>query len=147
MNENLRKLIKRHEGLSLIPYRCPSGHLTIGWGWNYDANPLPQTIADHLKERGSITPAMADELLDLAIKRSIKECERLYPKFADFSESRRNALIDMTYNMGSMAGFRTTNRMINDGHWTEAANNLMLSKWYKQVKNRAKEDIALLRRG
>jgi len=28
----LKKRLKRHEGLSLAPYRDPEGHWTIGWG-------------------------------------------------------------------------------------------------------------------
>ena len=149
MNEALRKLIKRHEGLSLIPYRCPSGFLTIGYGWNFDANPLPQAIADHLKERGSITPAMADELLDLAIERSIEDCRHLYPKFDTFSENRRNALTDMAFNMGygTLSKFRISNRFVNDEMWQEAADNFALSKWAKQVKGRSKEVLKMLRDG
>lgn len=149
MNDALRKLIKRHEGLSLIPYRCPSGALTIGWGWNFDSNPLPPDIDTHFKARGSITKAMAEGLLDLAIECSINDCRHLYPKFDTFSENRRNALTDMAYNMGlnTLSKFRISNRFVNDGMWQEAADNFALSKWAKQVKNRAKECIEMLRKG
>jgi len=149
MNENLRKLIKRHEGLSLIPYKCPAGFNSIGWGWNFDANPLPPDIDAHLKEHGSITKAMAEELLDLAIQFSIEDCRHLYPKFDTFSENRRNALTDMAYNMGlyTLSAFRISNKFVNDEMWQEAADNFALSKWAKQVKGRSREVLDLLRNG
>jgi GH24 family phage-related lysozyme (muramidase) len=89
MNDALRKLIKRHEGLSLIPYKCPAGFKSIGWGWNFAVNPLPPDINAHLQAHGSITKAMAEELLDVAVSRSINDCRRLYPKYDTFSENRR----------------------------------------------------------
>lgn len=149
MNENLRKLIKRHEGLSLIPYRCPSGFLTIGYGWNFDANPLPEDIAIYLSEHGSISADHAERLLSLAIQRSVEDCRHLYPKFDTFTENRRNALIDMVYNMGlyTLSAFRISNKFVNDGMWQEATDNFALSKWAKQVKGRAKEVLKMLRDG
>jgi lysozyme len=145
----LRKLIKRHEGLSLIPYKCPAGFKSIGWGWNVDSHPLPPDINAHLKARGSITKTMCEELLDLAIQRSINDCRRLYPKYDTFSENRRNALADMMYNMGltTLSKFRISNRFVNDEMWQEAADNFAMSKWAKQVKGRATEVLEMLRKG
>ena len=149
MNDALRKLIKRHEGCSLIPYKCPAGRTTIGYGWNVESNPLPPDIDAHLKEHGSITKAMAEELLDLAIEWSIEDCRHLYPKFDTFTENRRNALTDMAYNMGlyTLSAFRISNKFVNDEMWQEAADNFALSKWAKQVKGRSKEVLKMLRDG
>ena len=149
MNEALRKLIRKHEGCSLILYKCPAGRTTIGYGWNVESNPLPSDIDDHLKARGSITKAIAEELLDLAIECSINDCRHLYPKFDSFSENRRNALTDMAYNMGltTLSKFRISNRFVNDEMWQEAADNFALSKWAKQVKGRATEVLEMLRKG
>ena len=149
MNEALRKLIRKHEGCSLIPYKCPAGRTTIGYGWNVESNPLPPDIDAHLKEHGSITKAMAEELLDLAIEWSIEDCRHLYPKFDTFTENRRNALTDMAYNMGlyTLSAFRISNKFVNDEMWQEAADNFALSKWAKQVKGRSKEVLKMLRDG
>lgn len=37
---DLLSQLKRHEGLRLWVYRCPTGHRTIGYGHNLDATPL-----------------------------------------------------------------------------------------------------------
>jgi lysozyme len=149
MNENLRKLIKRHEGLSLIPYTCPAGFNSIGWGWNFAVNPLPPDINTHLKAHGSITKAMAEELLGIAVSRSIADCRRLYPDFDSYSENRRNALTDMMYNMGygTLSKFRISNRFVREQKWQEAADNFMQSKWARQVKGRSTTICDLLRYG
>jgi lysozyme len=149
MNDALRKLIKRHEGLSLIPYKCPAGRITIGYGWNVDSHPLPPDINAHLKARGSITKAMAEELLDVAVSRSINDCRRLYPDYDSYSQNRRNALTDMMYNMGygTLSKFRISNRFVRDKKWGQAADNFMQSKWASQVKKRAVTVCDLLRYG
>jgi lysozyme len=148
-NDKLRKLIKRFEGCSLIPYKCPAGRTTIGYGWNVESNPLPPDIDAHLKEHGSITKAMAEELLDIAVSRSIADCRRLYPDFDSYSENRRNALTDMMYNMGygTLSKFRISNRFVREQKWQEAADNFMHSKWARQVKSRAITVCDLLRYG
>ena len=149
MNDNLRKLIRKHEGCSLILYKCPAGRTTIGYGWNVESNPLPPDINDYLKAHGSITKAMAEGLLDLAIQCSIEDCRHLYPKFDTFSENRRNALTDMAYNMGlyTLSAFRRSNKYVNEEKWQEAADNFAQSKWAKQVGRRSREVLDLLRKG
>ncbi len=149
MNENLKKLIKRFEGCSLIPYRCPAGAKTIGWGHNIDAHGLPSGMDSHVILNGSITREMAEQLLEDDISNAIRDAKKLYPKFDTFSENRRNALTDMMFNMGltTLSKFRISNRFVNDEMWQEAADNFALSKWAKQVKGRAKEVLKLLRDG
>ena len=145
----LRKLIKRHEGLSLIPYKCPAGAITIGYGWNVDSHPLPPDISAHLKARGSITKSMAEELLDIAIQRSINDCRRLYPDYDSYSENRRNALADMMYNMGytTLSKFKISNKYVREQKWEQAADAFMQSKWYRQVGRRGVTICDLLRYG
>ena len=149
MNDALRKLIKRHEGLSLIPYKCPAGALTIGYGWNVDSHPLPTDISTHLKARGSITKARAGALLDIAIQRSINDCRRLYPDYDSYSENRRNALADMMYNMGytTLSKFKISNKYVREQKWEQAADAFKESKWYRQVGQRGPRVCDLLRYG
>ena len=149
MNENLKKLIKRFEGCSLIPYRCPAGAKTIGWGHNIDAHGLPSGMDSHVILNGSITREMAEQLLEDDISNAIRDAKKLYPKFDTFSENRRNALTDMAFNMGltTLSKFRISNRFVNDEKWQEAADNFMQSKWARQVKGRSTTICDLLRYG
>jgi lysozyme len=150
MNENLRKLIRKHEGCSLIPYKCPAGFKTIGWGWNFDSNPLPEDVSEYMHDNGKITAEMAERLLTISLERSVADARKLYKNFDEASENRQVALASMLFQMGAttMSGFVDTNPMIRRGEWDAAADNLLKSKWArKDTPKRAKEVIKLLRDG
>ena len=150
MNERLRKLVKRHEGFSLIPYKCPAGFNAIGWGWNYDCNPLPDDVFEYMHKHGKITVEMAERLLTISLERSVADARKLYKNFDEASENRQVALASMLFQMGAttMSGFVDTNPMIRRGEWDAAADNLLKSKWArKDTPKRAKEVIKLLRDG
>ena len=100
MNGSLRKLVKRHEGVSLIPYKCPAGFNAIGWGWNCDSHALPEDISGYLHEHGKITVEMAERLLDISIGVTLENCRKLYAGFDSFSENRRKALFDFVLKAG-----------------------------------------------
>lgn len=131
----LKEQLILHEGRVLKPYSCTVGHRTIGVGHNYDANPLPQDIADYLKENGFITNAMADRLLEADIEQARKGCLKLYPGFNDFPCGKQRALIDLCFNLGygGLKSFINTNRHINAGNWSRAVANLKKSLWAQQV--------------
>jgi lysozyme len=147
MNENLRKLVRKHEGYSPIPYKCPAGKRTICYGYNLDAHTLPSDIAEYLAEHGSLQREMCERLLDLLLEDAIANCRTLYPAYDSYSENRRNALADWLYNigLGTAKQFVTTNRLIRDGLWVQASLNLEKSKWYKQVGKRGKTICRMLR--
>ena len=150
MNDALRKLIKKHEGVSLIPYQCTGHKRTVGWGWNFDDNPLPEDVASYLQRHGKITTKMAERLLDISLERAVKDARKLYPNFDEASKNRQVALASMLFQMGytAMRGFITTNPMIWRGEWNDAADSLLKSKWArKDTPKRAKEVIELLRKG
>ena len=129
------ELIKSHEGLRLSPYRCPAGHLSIGYGWNLDEWELPGEIAAHYRRTKRITEGMADYLLDLMIGIALADCRHLYPGFDDFTEARRAALTDFLYNLGftAAAGFKKMKAAILAGDWNEAAQQVRDSAYWRQL--------------
>lgn len=154
--DRLKEILRRHEGVRNKPYRDTKGILTIGIGWNMEANPLPQDIAAFLRVHGYITNEMIDRLLDISIETATDNCRDIYKDFDSFSENRRFALIDLMFNMGigTMLTFRNTNRAINEGRWEDAAKGLRYSKWYSQVdkipdnhRERGDEIIDMIRVG
>lgn len=147
MIPKLKDMLKRHEGYRNYIYPCPSGHQTIGYGHNIDANPLPKDIAGYLDANGTIRPEMAERLLDMDIAAAIRSCRKLYPEFDEFSDTRKMALIDFLFNVGEGTAreFKVTNKRINRGDWKGAAVGLENSKWYKQVGNRSREIVKMIR--
>jgi len=145
----VEEFIEKHEGRKKKPYKCPAGARTIGVGYNYDANPLPKHIADHLRAYGSITDVMIDELLNISIEIAEGDCLRLFPDWDNFTPNRKMALTDFLFQLGytRASKFAHTIAAINTGRWEDAANEMRDSAWFKQVPNRAQEVTDLIEVG
>lgn len=128
-------MLERHEGVSFVPYKCSQGFWTIGIGFNFSVNPLPQYIKIYLKKNGRITQDMVDVLFTRSLAEAVDGCIRQYPNFAMFSENRRLALVDFMFNLGPsrVKKFVTTNKAINAGRWADAAEGIRKSLYWKQL--------------
>ena len=140
MTEALMNRIKaqlvRHEGLRLKPYRCTAGKLTIGIGRNLDDRGISQKEAYAMLERDILD--FEQQLLD--------EIPEIYNKL---DEVRQSVLLNMCFNLGikGFLEFKNTLAFIDAGDWERAANNMLASKWAKQVGMRAIELSELMRKG
>jgi lysozyme len=145
---NRREQLKIDEGLRLRKYRCSEGHWTIGYGWNLE-NALPGDIASYFRLHGAITEDMAERLLDISIDTATRQCKSVFSDFDQFSERRRDALINMVFNLGvgHFLEFRRMIRAIKAGDWYWAADEAQDSKWFTQVGNRAVRIAKELREG
>lgn len=143
------ELIEQHEGRRKKPYKCTGGKNTIGVGWNFDDNPLPEHIADYLKEHGEITDEMIGYLFEVSVGRAEDDCHALFPDFDNFTINRKMALTDFVFQLGrkTASDFVHSIAMINTGRWEEAAENMMKSRWAKQTPTRAEEVTALIEMG
>jgi|TARA_R100000093_G_scaffold64735_1_gene35667 lysozyme len=133
--ENIKEQLIRHEGLRLTVYDCPAGYKTIGVGRN-------------LEEKG-ITKEEAMHLLNNDIKEFESSLVNSFSWFSDLDEARRNALINMAFNLG-MGGIKKFRKMISaieEKNWTEASEQMLDSKWAKQVGRRAIELSDMMRHG
>ena len=140
MTEALMNRIKaqlvRHEGLRLKPYRCTAGKLTIGIGRNLDDRGISQKEAYAMLER------------------DIQDCEQwlideIPEVYNKLDEVRQSVLLNMCFNLGikGLLEFKNTLSFIGAGDWERAANNMLASKWAKQVGMRAIELSELMRKG
>jgi lysozyme len=134
---NLKKLrlqLIDHEGLERFPYRCPAGKLTIGVGRNLEDNGISDFEARYMLEND--------------IQECLYDCLRIFPEFIRLSDSRQRVLIDMRFNLGP-EGFRMFKKFIdavNRGRFGIAAQEMVDSKWFGQVGQRAKTLVAMLAR-
>ena len=145
----IQELLKKHEGVRNKPYKCPAGFNTIGVGYNFDANPLPEDIGLYLNKNGKITNDMIDRLLFLSISAATADCHSLFPGFDNFTEARRMALVDFLFNIGKKRamGFQKAIAAINTNRWKDAAKEMRDSNWFRQVPNRAKEVTEMIEEG
>lgn len=123
----------RHEGLSLKPYKCTSGKLTIGFGRNLDD--------------AGISKDEAALMLSNDVDAVVADLRELFGDFDDFAEDRQHALMSVRYNLGP-DGFRGFEKMIEAvrlGAWDAAARELLDSKRTKQVGQRAWVESTMLK--
>ena len=134
--EHIKEQLVRHEGLRLKPYRCTAGKLTIVIGRNLDDCGISQSEAY------------------VMLINDIMNCEKqLQSKIPDIynglDEVRKSVLLNMCFNLGisGLLGFKNTLEFIKVGDWERAANNMLVSRWAKQVGRRAIELSELMRKG
>jgi lysozyme len=134
--DRIKEQLVRHEGLRLKPYRCTAGKLTIGVGRNLDDSGI------------SLSEAY------IMLINDIMNCEKqLQSKIPDIynglDEVRKSVLLNMCFNLGvsGLLGFKNTLEFIKAGDWERAANNMLVSRWAKQVGRRAIELSELMRKG
>ena len=140
----------RDEGLRLSPYRCPEGFLTTGIGRNLDANPLTQAeraYIGHDCRSAQITVSQAYYLAEHDIDKAIAELDRAIPWWRSQPEGIQRVLANMCFNMGlsRLLGFKKALLALHVGHYLAASDELLDSRWAKQVKLRAHRLAAVVR--
>ena len=141
--DNLIAMLRRHEGEVVtngrhVAYKCPEGYWTIGIGRNIDP------------ENGI---GLADEevefMLENDILRVMQELASEYPWFSDLDDVRKDAMIDIAFNLGAtrLRGFRRALAAMEAGNYKEAATEFLDSKWAKQVGGRALEITDMIASG
>lgn len=139
-SDRLLSQLERHEGFRPTVYLCPTGHRTIGYGHNLDANPLPDI--DKHDPHTAVSRAQARDILARDVACVAAELDHYLPWWRDVEpEARRDVLVNMAFNLGvkGLMGFRTTLSFLRNGDYLSAAAHMLDSKWAHQVGRRAKE--------
>ena len=127
-----KEMLKRHEGLRLTVYECSAGKKTIGYGRN-------------LEDRG-ITESEAEWMLDNDIQSMEQSLVSNFDFYKDLDDVRKAVLIDLAFNLGmaGLKGFKKMLKALEQGDYSEAAIQLLDSRYSRQVPNRAMELARLL---
>ena len=142
-NSLLIDMLKRHEGEVKkngrhVAYMCPAGHWTIGIGRNIDPN-----------GGTGLSDEEVDMLLEGDILRVTKELSAEHPWFNSLDDARKNALIDISFNLGAtrLRLFKKALAAMEVADYSLAADEFMDSRWAKQVRSRAIELTEMIRNG
>ena len=111
--EGLHKVVKRHDGIAVVPYVCPAGYWTIGYG--------------HLcaKDHPPIFEPQAEAYLVADLERSLDAVLRYCPALVAEPDNRLAAIVSWTFNLGAgRLQTSTLRRRINQRVWDEAAREL-----------------------
>ena len=114
--EGFERKVKRGVEITAVPYVCPAGFWTIGYGHLCDPKHPPITEAD--------AEAYLARDLQTALAATLRYC----PVLATEPESRLAAIVDFTFNLGAgRLQTSTLRRRINQRDWQQAG--LELRRW------------------
>ncbi len=111
--EGFERKMKHGVEITAVPYICPAGFWTIGYGHLCDPKHPP------------ITEAEAEVYLARDLQTALAATLRLCPVLATEPEARLAAIVDFTFNLGAgRLQTSTLRRRINQRDWTTAASEL-----------------------
>jgi len=135
-------MIMRDEGLSLEPYLCPAGVLTIGYGHSLTGDGLAvyHKITKNINvEKISLKNAYDLLLVDFVkIKTDLGKTDN-FKKALPLSPHRVCVLYNMAFNLGvsGLMGFKKMWAALHAFDFRTAALEMLESKWALQVSHRA----------
>jgi lysozyme len=156
----IKKRLIQSEGFVPKPYKDTKGIWTIGIGFNIQSrNDVAQRLKDAgvddknielitKKRQGSITRDQAEKLLSVTASEAYDAAREIFKSFDKQPLEIRGVLTDMTFNLGKkkLMQFRKFIQMIDQKLYREASAEMEKSLWYKQVGNRAKDLVEIVRK-
>ena len=135
--KRLLEMLKRHEGVRSHVYLCSAGYETIGVGRNISNTGM------------GLFDDEVDYLLENDIARVIKELSSEYPWFNNLDDVRKDAMIDISFNLGAtrFRGFKNALSAMESADYTLAAKEFLDSKWSRDVKGRSHELASMIETG
>ena len=141
--EKLREEIKYDEGsvneiyldhLGLATFGI--GHLVTEWDEEYGWEVGTPVSDDRCKE-----------VFDSDIQIVLADCEQLYPDFNELPEEVQRIIANMMFNMGRprLSKFKGMKAGVDSRDWNKAADEMVDSRWYRQVTNRAERLVERMR--
>jgi len=146
-------MIERHEGRKNKVYKDSLGIPTIGIGYNLRNATAKQDLAKvgaNLKEvlRGKqLSEDQVNELFRMSLDRALKDAKSYYPEFDKLPDAAKGVLVDMSFNLGltKLKGFKDLKRALGKGNYNAAADAMIDSAWYRQVKTRGVRLVNIMR--
>jgi GH24 family phage-related lysozyme (muramidase) len=139
----LREELANDEGCKYEVYHDHLGYPTFGIG---------HLITDDDPECGAsvgteVSSDRVQEAFDSDIESVLSDCERLYVQFEHLPEEVQLIIANMMFNMGytRLSKFNGMKRGVDARDWEAAADEMVDSKWYRQVSRRADRLVVRMR--
>ena len=139
----LREEIAADEGKVLKIYKDHLGYPTFGIG-----HLIIEDDPEHGQRVGTkVSEERCDEAFDQDVKSVLADCDTLYDDFGGLPEEVQLILANMMFNMGRtrLSKFKNMNAAVEEGDWNRASQEMMNSRWYNQVRNRARRLVERMR--
>jgi len=141
--EQLRHELAKDEGVIHEVYLDHLGYPTFGIGHLIkDSDPEYSCEVGTAISENRVIGAFEED-----IKIVVKDCEKLYSNFLYLPEEVQLIIANMMFNMGytRLSKFKGMKRGVDSEDWNAAADEMVDSRWYRQVTNRADRLVKRMR--
>lgn len=119
VSEGFHRVVTRRPVVTAVPYICPAGYWTIGYGELCQQDHPPIT-----------EPEGAERLETVLLPTYVAHAIRLSPRLATEPEGRLTAIADFVFNLGSTRyASSTLRRVVNAGEWGRARQEILRWVW------------------
>ena len=141
--EKLRKQLEIDEGVKYEIYLDHLGYPTFGIG--HLVIPSDKEYREDVGTR--VSEERVRECFDKDVQSVLRDCSLLYKDFDELPEEAQQIIANMMFNMGytRLSKFKGMKRGVDARDWNKAADEMVDSRWYKQVTNRADRLVERMR--
>ena len=152
-SQNYFDMLVLNEGNKPKVYKDSKGNRTIGVGFNLE----DAANRKFLKEQGininelfagrELTDRETKTLYNYSLTQAFKDAQSYDPNFAKRPEAVKMTLVDMAFNLGltRLNKFVDMKAGLKNNDYNVAADEMVDSKWYKQVKDRGPRMVNVMR--
>ena len=141
--EQLREQLEIDEGVEYEVYLDHLGYATFGVG-----HLVLESDPEHGAEVGTpVSESRVIEAFEQDCENVLRDCNILYEDFASLPEEAQQVIANMMFNMGRprLSKFKGMKRGVDSRDWNAAADEMVDSRWYRQVTNRADRLVERMR--
>ena len=141
--DQLRMELEYDEGCKYEIYLDHLGLPTFGIG-----HLVTEDDPEHGQEVGTtVSEERVIEVFEKDVQVTIDECKKLYDDWFDLPDEAQLIIANMMFNMGRprLSQFKGMKAGIDARDWNQAADEMVDSKWYRQVTNRADRLVTRMR--
>ena len=141
--DKLREELAEDEGCKYEIYLDHLGLPTFGIG-----HLITKNDPEYGKDVGTvIEQSRVQSAFNLDIAVTIEDCHRLYKDFNDLPEEVQLIIANMMFNLGypRLSKFKGMKAGVDARNWSSAADEMVDSRWYTQVPNRARRLVDRMR--
>ena len=141
--EKLRKQLEIDEGVKYEIYLDHLGYPTFGIG--HLVIPSDKEYREDVGTR--VSEERVRECFDKDVESVLRDCTLLYKDFDELPEEVQQIIANMMFNMGytRLSKFKGMKKGVDARDWNKAADEMVDSRWYKQVTNRANRLVERMR--
>ena len=153
-NQELYEQIALHEGKKPKVYKDTKKKRTIGIGFNLDepsnrkkAEALGFNVQDMLSGKKVLSEKEMQMLYNESVKQAADDVNAYLPKAGRHPIAVKKVLLDMAFNLGrtKLNDFEEMKKALLERDYNRAADEMIDSDWYRQVGNRSKKLVDMMR--